>query len=264
VVRREMDGIRRYVHLGSGNYNSRTARLYTDVGLLTCSPSIGADVSDLFNSLTGYSRQQLYRKLVVAPVNMRSRFVELIAREAAHAREGRKARIVGKMNALVDAEIIDALYRASQAGVEIDLIVRGICCLRPGLAELSDRIRVVSIIGRFLEHSRLWHFHNNGAEEFYLGSADWMPRNFDRRVEAVAPVEDPAMHQRLRALLFTYLDDNRQAWDLGPDGTWVQREPSGIARASHERLVKNSWGGERDAASGLGAIRSEPAPSSKD
>jgi len=148
--------------------------------------------------------------------------------------------------------------------VEIDLIVRGICCLRPGLAELSDRIRVVSIIGRFLEHSRLWHFHNNGAEEFYLGSADWMPRNFDRRVEAVAPVEDPAMHQRLRALLFTYLDDNRQAWDLGPDGTWVQREPSGIARASHERLVKNSWGGERDAASGLGAIRSEPAPSSKD
>ena len=264
VVRREMDGIRRYVHLGSGNYNSRTARLYTDVGLLTCSPSIGADVSDLFNSLTGYSRQQLYRKLVVAPVNMRSRLVELIAREAAHAREGRKARIVGKMNALVDAEIIDALYRASQAGVEIDLIVRGICCLRPGLAELSDRIRVVSIIGRFLEHSRLWHFHNNGAEEFYLGSADWMPRNFDRRVEAVAPVEDPAMHQRLRALLFTYLDDNRQAWDLGPDGTWVQREPSGIARASHERLVKNSWGGERDAASGLGAIRSEPAPSSKD
>ena len=264
VVRREMDGIRRYVHLGSGNYNSRTARLYTDVGLLTCSPSIGADVSDLFNSLTGYSRQQLYRKLVVAPVNMRSRFVELIAREAAHAHAGRKARIVGKMNALVDAEIIDALYRASEAGVEIDLIVRGICCLRPGVEGLSERIRVVSIIGRFLEHSRLWHFYNDGTEEFYLGSADWMPRNFDRRVEAVVPVEDPAMHQRLRALLFTYLDDNRQAWELGPDGTWVQREPSGVARASHERLVKNSWGGERDAASGLGGARSETAQSSKD
>jgi polyphosphate kinase len=264
VVRREMDGIRRYVHLGSGNYNSRTARLYTDVGLLTCSPSIGADVSDLFNSLTGYSRQQLYRKLVVAPVNMRSRFIELIGREAAHARAGRKARVVGKMNALVDAEIIDALYQASEAGVNIDLIVRGICCLRPGVEGLSERIRVVSIIGRFLEHSRLWYFHNDGGEEFYLGSADWMPRNFDRRVEAVAPVEDHAMHQRLRALLVTYLDDNRQAWDLGPDGVWVQREPDGASRASHERLVKNSWGGERDVASGVSASRSEPAQSSKD
>jgi polyphosphate kinase len=255
VVRREADGIRRYVHLGSGNYNSRTARLYTDVGLLTCSPSIGADVSDLFNSLTGYSRQQLYRKLVVAPVNMRSRFVELIEREAAHARAGRRARIVGKMNALVDADIIDALYRASDAGVEIDLIVRGICCLRPGVAGLSERIRVISIIGRFLEHSRLWHFYNDGTEEFYLGSADWMPRNFDRRVEAVAPVEAPAMHERLRALLHTYLEDNRQAWELGADGEWVQREPNGVVRASHERLVKNSWGGERTAASGLGGAR---------
>src|ERR1041385_3637125 len=200
VVRREADGIRRYIHLGSGNYNSRTARLYTDVGLLTCSPSIGADVSDLFNSLTGYSRQRLYRKLFVAPVSMRSRFIELIAREAANAEAGRPARIVGKMNALVDAEIIDSLYRASQAGVEIDLIVRGICCLRPQLPGVSDHIRVISIIGRFLEHSRLWYFANGGAEEFYLGSADWMPRNFDRRVEAVAPVEQPSLPERLRAL----------------------------------------------------------------
>jgi len=264
VVRREADGIRRYIHLGSGNYNSRTARLYTDVGLLTCSPSIGADVSDLFNSLTGYSRQRLYRKLFVAPVSMRSRFVELISREAEHAEAGRPARIVGKMNALVDAEVIDALYRASQAGVEIDLIVRGICCLRPQLPGVSDRIRVISIIGRFLEHSRLWHFANDGAEEFYLGSADWMPRNFDRRVEAVAPVEHPALHERLRALLHTYLEDNRQAWELGPDGTWVQREPEGIVRASHERLPRNSWGGARDVSLGVGEHADQASRASGD
>lgn len=245
VVRRETDGIRRYVHLGSGNYNPKTARLYTDVGLITCSPSIGADVSDLFNSLTGYSRQRLYRKLLVAPVNLRARFLELIRRETAHAEAGRPARIVGKMNALVDQEIIDELYRASQAGVEIDLIVRGICCLRPGLRDLSERVRVISIVGRFLEHSRLWYFMNGGAEEFYLGSSDWMPRNFDRRVEAVAPVDSPALHERLRALLATYLEDNRQAWELGPDGVWTQREADGRARASHERLLRNSWGGAR-------------------
>jgi polyphosphate kinase len=246
VVRREADGIRRYVHLGSGNYNSKTARLYTDLGLITCSPSIGADVSDLFNSLTGYSRQRLYRKLLVAPVNLRARFIELIRREAQHAAEGRPARIIGKMNALVDAEVIDELYRASQAGVDIDLIVRGICCLRPGLPDVSDNINVISIIGRFLEHSRVWHFGNGGSEEFYLGSSDWMPRNFDRRVEAVAPVESPALHERLRALLTTYLEDNRQAWELASDGTWTQREPNGVVRASHERFLRNSWGGSRD------------------
>src|SRR4051812_45313779 len=260
VVRREADGIKRYVHLGSGNYNSRTARLYTDIGLLTCSPSIGADVSDLFNSLTGYSRQQLYRKLVVAPVNMRSRFMELIAREAANARAGRRARIVGKMNALVDADVIDALYQASQAGVEIDLIVRGVCCLRPGLPGISERIRVLSIIGRFLEHSRLWHFANGGAEEFYVGSSDWMPRNFDRRVEAVAPIENPALHERLRALFMTYLDDNRQAWELGPDGVWTQREPEGAIRASHERLLRNSWGGARHTLTPHGESSTAQAP----
>jgi polyphosphate kinase len=246
VVRREADGIRRYVHIGSGNYNSKTARLYTDVGLITCSPSIGADVSDLFNSLTGYSRQRLYRKLLVAPVNLRARFIELIRREAQHAAAGLPARIVRKMNALVDAEVIDELYRASQAGVNVDLIVRGICCLRPGIPGVSDNINVISIIGRFLEHSRLWHFANGGAEEFYLGSADWMPRNFDRRVEAVTPVESAVLHERLRSLLTTYLDDNRQAWELAADGTWTQREPDGAARASHERLLKHSWGVVRD------------------
>jgi polyphosphate kinase len=242
VVRREPDGIRRYVHIGTGNYNSRTARLYTDVALFTCSPSVGADVSDLFNSLTGISRQRLYRKLLVAPANMKERFLELIDRECRNASAGRLARIVGKMNSLVDSEVIDALYRASQAGVEIDLIVRGICCLRPGLPNVSDRIRVMSIIGRFLEHSRIWHFHNGGNDEFYIGSADWMPRNFQRRVEAAVPVEAPVLQERLRSLLETCLDDNRQAWDLDAAGRWVQRQPRGEVRSTHLRLLADSWG----------------------
>jgi polyphosphate kinase len=245
VVRREPDGIRRYVHVGSGNYNSRTARLYTDVGLFTCSPSIGADVSDLFNSLTGISRQRLYRKLLVAPANMRDRFLELIARETVHAREGRGGRIVAKMNALVDSGTIDALYAASEAGVEIDLIVRGICCLRPGLPGVSSRIRVRSIIGRFLEHSRVWQFGNGGDDEFYIGSADWMPRNFLRRVEAVAPVEAPRLRERLRRLLQTCLDDNRQAWVLDADGRYSQLVPEGEPQSVHARLIADSWGEER-------------------
>jgi polyphosphate kinase len=242
VVRRETDGVKRYVHLGSGNYNSRTARQYTDVGLLTCSPSIGADVSDLFNSLTGYSRQRMYRKLIVAPAEMRARFLELIEREADHARHGRPAHIVAKMNALVDPAIIDALYDASRAGMRIHLIVRGICCLKPEVPGLSDNIRVVSIIGRFLEHSRLFYFANGGDEEYYLGSADWMPRNFDRRVEAVTPVDKAALHERLHALFELYLGDNRQAWELKADGRWHQRQPRGVVRASHELLLINSWG----------------------
>ncbi len=242
VVRREPDGIRRYVHIGSGNYNSRTARLYTDVGLFTCSPSIGADVSDLFNSLTGISRQRLYRKLLVAPANMRERFIELIQRESAHAQAGRGGRIIAKMNALVDAETIDALYAASVAGVEIDLIVRGICCLRPGLPGVSSRIRVTSVVGRFLEHSRVWQFGNGGEDELYIGSADWMPRNFLRRVEAVAPVEVPRLRERLRRLLQTYLEDNRQAWELDADGRYHQRLPSGDVLASQARLLADSWG----------------------
>ena len=243
VVRREADGIKRYAHIGSGNYNSKTARIYTDIGLLTSSPSIGADLTDLFNALTGFSRQRLYRKLLVAPPNMRFRFLEMIEREAASAREGKPARIIAKMNALVDAEIIEALYAASQAGVEIDLIVRGICCLRPGVPALSDRIRVVSIVGRFLEHSRLFYFANGGDEQFYFGSADWMPRNLDRRVEAVAPIDDVTLHPRLHSLLATCLADNRQAWDLAPDGTYTQRDPNGEpVRATHQLLLIDSWG----------------------
>ncbi len=243
VVRREPDGIRRYVHAGTGNYNARTARLYTDIGLFTCQPAIAADVSDLFNMLTGFSRQRVFRKLLVAPNGMRDRFLQLIARESAHAAAGRPARIIGKMNSLVDAEIIDAMYAASQAGVEIDLIVRGICCLRPGVHGLSERIRVTSIIGRFLEHSRLWYFGNDGAGEYYIGSADWMPRNFDRRVECVIPLEDPLLHPRLMALLETCLRDNRQAWELSPQGGYAQRHPFDSKEfATHRVLLRDSWG----------------------
>jgi polyphosphate kinase len=244
-VRRELVGIRRYVHLGTGNYKSKTARLYTDLGLFTCSPSLGADMSDLFNSLTGYSHQRLYRKLLVAPANMRDRFLELIEREADHARAGRPARIIAKMNALVDAAIIDALYRASQAGVQIDLIARGICCLRPGVPGLSERIRVVSIIGRFLEHSRAWHFANGGEPEMFMGSADWMPRNFDRRVEAVVPIDDVSLHARLDRIFETCLVDNRQAWELASDGSWHQRVPGAgePVRATHPKLLADLSGG---------------------
>jgi polyphosphate kinase len=243
VVRKEGDGIRRYAHIGTGNYNSKTARIYTDIGLFTASPSLGADLSDLFNALTGFSRQRLYRKLIMAPANMRSRFLEMIEREAKHAAEGRGGRIIAKMNAIVDPEIIEALYDASRAGVQIDLIVRGICCLRPGIEGVSDHIRVISIVGRFLEHSRVYYFRNAGEEEFYFGSADWMPRNFDRRVEAVAPVEDPDLHERLRSLLDTCLNDNRQAWDLQSDGSYVQRQPNGEPEHSAQVMfLQNSWG----------------------
>jgi len=243
VVRKEPDGIRRYTHIGSGNYNSQTARIYTDLGLFTSNPEIGADLTDLFNSLTGFSRQNEFRDLLVAPRNMRSRFIEMIDREAEHARGGKQARIIAKMNALVDAELIQHLYEASRAGVNIDLIVRGICCLRPGVPGVSDNIRVISVIGRFLEHSRIFLFSNDGDEELYFGSADWMPRNFDRRVEVVAPVEDRRLHARVSSLLETLLADNRQAWDLFPDGSYVQRKPgAGAVISTHERLLQNPWG----------------------
>ncbi|HIK39529.1 MAG TPA: polyphosphate kinase 1 [Thermoleptolyngbya sp. M55_K2018_002] len=226
VVRQEGDRLRRYVHIGTGNYNPKTARLYTDLGLLTCREDLGADVTELFNALTGYSRQKTYRKLLVAPTNLRDRLLDLIHREREIARAGRHARIVAKMNALVDPPLIAALYEASQAGVQIDLIVRGICCLRPGLAGVSDRIRVISIVGRFLEHSRIFYFHNDGAEDVYIGSADWMPRNLDRRVEAVTPVDDRAIAKDLQEILGILLADNRQAWELQPDGSYRQRHPA--------------------------------------
>ncbi|MDQ6830520.1 MAG: polyphosphate kinase 1 [Gemmatimonadota bacterium] len=243
VVRREPDGIRRYVHIGSGNYNTKTARLYTDFGLLTADEKIGADLTDLFNYLTGFSRQQSYRALLVAPGNLKDRFLALIEREAEHARAGRDARIIVKMNALADADAIRALYTASQAGVEIDLIVRGVCCLRPGIPEISEHIRVLSVVGRFLEHSRLWYFANGGDDEYYIGSSDWMERNFERRVEAVTPVQDRSLHACLKSLLDTYLADNRQAWELHPDGSYVQRTPGDEpAHGSHTVLLSDPWG----------------------
>ena len=229
VVRQEKDRIRRYVHIGTGNYNPKTARLYTDMGLLSCREDLGADLTDLFNYLTGYSRQQSYRKVLVAPVNLRSRMRELVERECDHAQQGRNARILVKMNSLVDPELIRALYRASQAGVEVDLIIRGICCLRPGVPGVSDRIRVVSIIGRLLEHSRIFYFENDAPDgngpEVFIGSADWMPRNLNRRVEAVTPIEDSLLIQDLEEMLAVMLADNRQAWDLQSDGEYVQRRP---------------------------------------
>jgi len=245
VVRRESDGIRRYVHIGTGNYNSRTARLYTDFGLLTCHPDIGADVSEVFNLLTGFSRQREYRRLLVAPATLKDKFLALIHREADHARAGRPARIFAKMNALQSPEIIHALYDASNEGVEIDLVVRGICCLRPGVPGLSERIRVVSVIGRFLEHSRLYYFHNGGDEEFFMGSADWMPRNLERRVEVVTPIVDRALHHRLESLMRVYLADSRQGWDLMPDGSYVQRTPAGPESGSHQLLMRDPWGLDR-------------------
>lgn len=243
VVRRDPDGIRRYVHIGTGNYNSKTARSYTDLGLLTCNAQIGADLTDLFNSLTGVSRQKFYRKLLVAPANLRERTIELIDREAAHARAGRGGRIIAKMNALVDPGVIGALYRASKDGVEIDLIVRGICCLLPGVPGVSERIRVISIIGRFLEHSRVLYVANGGVPEYYIGSADWMPRNLDRRVEVMVPIEDTTLHRQLHSVLETCLTDNRQAWDLGGDGVYRRRQPTGTKeRATQQVFMKDAWG----------------------
>jgi polyphosphate kinase len=240
VVRREGDTIRRYLHIGTGNYNPKTARVYTDFGLLSASPALGADLTDLFNVLTGFASPVGYRRLIVAPRGMRDRFLAMIRREMAHRRAGAPARIMAKMNALVDPDLIAALYEASGAGVPIDLIVRGICCLRPGLPGVSDSIRVISIVGRFLEHSRAFYFLNGGDEEVYIGSADWMPRNLDRRIEAVSPVDHPADRQRLRDLLLLMWEDNRQAWELYADGTYQQRCPPGpeSERASHRLLIE--------------------------
>ena len=225
VVRQEADRIRRYVHIGTGNYNYKTARLYTDLGLLSCREDLGADLTDLFNYLTGYSRQRSYRKLLVSPVNMRERMTGLIQREIEHSKNGRSGRIIAKMNSLVDPQIIATLYEASQAGVQIDLLIRGICCLRPGLRHVSENIRVMSIVGRYLEHSRIFYFQNDGNDEVYIGSADWMTRNLDRRVEAVTPVEEPALAKDLQEILGILMSDNRQAWELQSDGAYIQRQP---------------------------------------
>ncbi len=229
VVRREGQALRRYVHIATGNYNPTSSSTYTDLGIFTADEEIGEDASEFFNYLTGYSSQKNYRKLLVSPINLREKLTALIERETAHAKAGRPARIVAKLNRLADPNIIQSLYAASEAGVSIDLIIRGICMLRPGVAGLSENIRVRSVVGRFLEHSRIMYFANDGNEEVYIGSADWMLRNLNRRVEIVCPVDDPQLRKYLKdEMLAAYLRDNVNARELLPDGSYkrVSRSPS--------------------------------------
>ncbi len=229
VVRREEDGIRRYVHLGTGNYNDSTAKLYTDCGILTCSEPIGEDATAVFNMLSGYSEPKHWNRLALAPLWMRGAFMRLIQRETRHAKAGEQARIVAKMNSLCDRETIAALYEASAAGVQIDLIVRGICCLRAGVPKISENIRVRSIVGNFLEHARIFYFRNGGDEEFYMASADWMPRNLDKRVEILFPVESPDIREQVRHILQIQLEDNVKAHIMQPDGTYEKIDKRGRA-----------------------------------
>jgi polyphosphate kinase len=229
LVRRDPDGaVRRYAHLGTGNYNPDTARFYTDLSLLTADPEITAAVHSVFNYLTAHSESDDYRPLLVAPLTLAESFIRLIHRETEHAAAGRPARIIAKMNSLLEQRIVEALYAAAHAGVEIDLIIRGICSLRPGLKNLSERIRVRSIIGRFLEHSRLYYFFNGGDEEFYCGSADWMPRNLFERCEVVFPIRDTQIKVRVRdEILAAYLADNVKARQMKSDGSCVRlRDPN--------------------------------------
>lgn len=227
VVRREENGIRRYVHLGTGNYNDSTAKLYTDCGIFTCDARIGEDATAVFNMLSGYSEPKYWNKLIVAPLWMKDRFLKMIELEANHAKEGKEARIMAKMNSLCDPKIMEALYHASACGVKIELIIRGICCLKVGIPGVSENITVRSIVGDFLEHSRIFYFYNNGAEEVFMGSADWMPRNLDRRVEIVFPVEDEKIKREVIHILDVELADNRKAHILQPDGTYIKPDRRG-------------------------------------
>jgi polyphosphate kinase len=244
VVRDEPDptspgdrGVRLYSHVGTGNYHAETAKLYTDLGVLTADREVGADLTRVFNYFTGHSMTEEYRKLLVAPGNMRARFTGLVRREADHARAGEPARIVAKMNALEDPGMVAELYRASRAGVDVDLVVRGICRLRPGIEGLSGNVTVRSVVGRFLEHSRVFRFENAGDPEFYLGSADWMTRNLDRRVEVVTPVEDPDHRAELGAVLDTLLRDNRRAWRMDADGNYEQLRPGDDPEVETHRVL---------------------------
>jgi polyphosphate kinase len=242
VVRQEKEALRSYVHIATGNYNPETAKLYTDLGLFTADEEIAQDVAQLFNMLTGFVFQPRFKKLLVAPSSMRQRFLEMIEREVEHHQAGREGHIIAKMNALDDLQIIDALYDASAAGVEIDLIVRGICRLRPGLPGKSETIRVISIVGRMLEHSRIFYFANAGKPEYYIGSADWMTRNLDARVEAAVPIENPRLQEEIQAILDLQLADNCKAWDMRSDGSYVQRRPAPgeEPRSSQEVLMQQA------------------------
>ena len=227
MVRREEEGIKRYVHLGTGNYNDVTAKLYTDMGILTASDAIGEDATAVFNMLSGYSEPPSWNKLLVAPIWMKDRFVSLINREAENAKMGKEARIVAKMNSLCDPVIIKTLYEASAAGVKIELIVRGICCLKAGIKGLSENITVRSIVGNFLEHSRIFYFYNSGFEDVYMGSADWMPRNLDKRVEITFPVEDEDLKREIIEILNIQLADTLKAHFLMPDGSYAKQDLRG-------------------------------------
>jgi polyphosphate kinase len=240
VVRQEPDGIQTYVHTATGNYNGETSKVYTDVGLITADRDIVADVAEIFNFLTGYSSQKEFRRLLVAPMQLRTKLTELITREAEHARGGREARIIVKVNAVTDDQMIRVLYKASQAGVSIDLIVRGICSLRPGIAGVSDNIRVRSIVGRFLEHSRMFWFLNGGHEELYIGSADMMERNLDRRVETLTPIRDPEIHAHLRdVVLGSYLRDTDRAMILDAAGRYDRPDSSEPPFSSQRFLLQH-------------------------
>jgi polyphosphate kinase len=238
VVRREGSGVRHYVHIGTGNYHAKTARLYEDFGVFTCDRQIAADVAELFNTLTGAARTPEYRSVVVAPDHMRDWFLDEVERTIEAKRSGEDARIVLKMNSLVDARCIRVLYEASQAGVRVDLAVRGICCLQPGVPDVSDNITVVSVVGRFLEHSRIYGFHRGGEREYWIGSPDLMPRNLDTRVELLAPVRDESSREELEETFTHYFADDTFAWELGPDGNWTRR--SGGTRSLHEALMKRA------------------------
>jgi polyphosphate kinase len=242
AVREEGDDVRIYSHVATGNYHSETAKGYVDLGLFTADSDVGQDLVRLFNSFTGHSRNRRYRKLLVAPETLRKRLYELIDREREHAAAGRGGRIVAKMNALEDPGVVERLYEAAEAGVRIDLIVRGICRLRPGVEGVTETVRVHSVVGRFLEHSRIFRFDNAGDPAYFIGSADWMTRNLDRRVEAVAPVEDPSLRERLDEILSTMLDDDRRRWEMRPDGSYVQTRPgeSEGSPDTHERLMERA------------------------
>ena len=248
VVRREGDGVRHYVHVGTGNYHPKTARLYTDFGLLTCDERIGADVADMFNFLTGFARPRGYRRVLVAPNHMRAGILEEIERTIAAHREGIPCRIRMKMNSLVDRACIQALYRASQAGVPVEINTRGICCLRPGVEGVSDNIRVVSIVGRFLEHSRIYAFERDGDHTVYIGSADLMPRNLDTRVELLTPVRDDGLREDLLDTLDRCFADDSNAWELGDDGRWTRRTADGEPRSVQRELMAGHSGRAAEAA----------------
>jgi polyphosphate kinase len=237
VVRQEADGIRRYCHLATGNYNVRTSGIYSDIGLFTCRETFAEDLTELFNLLTGYTRPQKFHHLLLAPMGLRVHFIECIHKGAEHARAGRANRIIAKVNSLIDPAIIEALYLASQAGVQIDLIVRGMCSLRPGLLGLSERIRVLSIVDRYLEHTRIFYFQNGGNPTCWLASADWMQRNFDLRVEIAFPVVDSQLQTKLKEILEIQLGDTIKGWSMQSDGNYVRTRNNGSSQIRSQELL---------------------------